>query len=409
MRNRYLKANFYGLQKGLNLFAYFMAFPVLLVLGQNFSLIIFIAFLGKYGRKLQLYSIQFYPQLVIIAFGIGAIISVVDINAIGEEALGRSLAVLPNFLYWSLLLIILINVNKYLSARWLSKYIFLGVVCSVYYYFGQNILPRIPLFINRSSANGFSFLLICFSAPAAIYILERYRNKLFSILFIIILALVLATEGRRAGTVLVFASAFIALFISKINPKQLTLSLILVLGFNIAISTEIVESSIAALNPRIYDLIYENENLTTEDRSYLVRRLMVEKASIIFQNHPLTGIGLNNFSNYEVNFKGDFEGSEFVADKTTMNTKSAHNSYIALLAEGGLLVLIPFLILLLYNFYFFVKHYNIRSQVENSFYWAFTAMCVHLYFISAILNVYAWFLIGIVSALSMKYKLLKKV
>ncbi len=405
---KYYRANYLGLQKSLNTYAFLMAFPIFLVVGQNISLLIFISFVFKYGKILGLLSIQYYPQLILLVFGIGSIASVINLDATGPEALDRALAVLPNYLYWALLIIVLINVNRFLSAKWLARFIFFGVICSLIYYYTQNLIPRIPLFINRTSPNSFSFVMICFTAPAAVFIYQRYPNKLNAIFFILLIAFALATEGRRAGTVLVFASAFIALIVTKINPKQLAISLIIVLGVNIAISTEIVESSIATLNPRIYELLYENENITTEDRSYLVRRLMVEKALIIFKEHPLTGIGLNNFNNFDVVFSGDFEGSEFVANKVTMNDKSAHNSYFALLSEGGLMVLLPFLLLLLYNLYYFVRYYNFRTQIENAYYWSFTGMCIHLYFISAILNVYAWFLIGIVSALSVKYKVLSK-
>ena len=155
----------------------------------------------------------------------------------------------------------------------------------------------------------------------------------------------------------------------------------------------------------LHQLIYSNSsNLIDEDRSLLVRKLMVEKALIIFESNPITGIGLNSFSSHNVNFRGDFEGSQFVINKSNTNSKSAHNSYVSLLSEGGLLLLIPFLIIIFFNIYKFVKYYNHRNQIENSFYWAFIGMCVHLYFISAILNVYAWFLIGIVSAISTNSK-----
>ena len=406
MLSKYYRANYLGLHKSLNTYAFLMAFPIFLVVGQNISLLIFISFVFKYGKKLGLLSIQYYPQLIAIAFGIGAIISVLDLDAKEPDGTTRALAVLPNYLYWALLIIVLININRYISANWLSRFLFFGLICSVGYYYIQGYLPRIPLFINRSSPNSFSFLLICFSAPAAVYVFNRTNNKIFAIIFVLVLSGVLATEGRRAGFVLVSISSILALIISRITTVRLTSLLILVLGLNIALQTEVVEASIASLNPRIYGLIYENETIETEDRSYLVRRLMVEKAGIIFSKNPLTGIGLNNFTNYEVIFKGEFVGSEFVADKITMNEKSAHNSYLALLAEGGLLVFLPFLILIISNLYYFVRYYQRRSQIENAFYWSFVAMVIHLYLISAILNVYAWFLIGIVSALSMKYRIL---
>jgi O-antigen ligase len=157
---------------------------------------------------------------------------------------------------------------------------------------------------------------------------------------------------------------------------------------------------IQTLNPRIYGLIYESDKIATEDRSYLTRKLMIEKGLTIFEEHPLTGIGLNNFDNIEVEFKGEFVGSEFVIEKEGTNETSSHNSYINIIAEGGLLLLIPLLLLMVFNLIQFVLKYNNRNSKINSLYWAFFAMCIHLYFITGIVNVYVWFLIAVCTAAS---------
>jgi O-antigen ligase len=190
---------------------------------------------------------------------------------------------------------------------------------------------------------------------------------------------------------------------TKINVKKIIVGMGTTLFFAIMIQTSFVEEIIKESNPRIHELIYLNENIQTEDQSYLTRRIQVEKGLIIFSNNPLTGIGLNLFSKFETDAIGDFEGSELVSNKENITRKSAHNSYISVLAEGGLLLFIPFIGILLYNIVNFFKRYNNRSQLENAFYWSFLAMLIHFYFITAIVNVYAWFLIGIVSMLSIQY------
>jgi O-antigen ligase len=163
---------------------------------------------------------------------------------------------------------------------------------------------------------------------------------------------------------------------------------------------EIVEQFIFSTNDRVYGFLYDNKNQLLEDRSFLTRKLMIEKALLIFQDHPMTGIGLNNFIGYEVDFIGDFEGSQYVVTKADMNYKSAHNSYASFLAEGGLLLIIPVILLILYNVYHFILKYSSRNHLFNSFYFSFFAMCIHLYYISALVNVYTWFMIGLVSSIS---------
>lgn len=383
----------------LNGYSLFIAFPGLLVFGLNLSLFFFsLLFLGIRKKKL-FFQTKNPIQIVVALFFIGAVISVLDLNA--SLGLKRSLAVLPNFFYWSILVIFLINIRQYINHLFISKYLLIGLLISTFYFFVFPSLPRISGFINPITLNSFAFLCICFTAPSAVYILKK-KGYLYAFLFSLLMVGILLTLGRRAGTVLVFFSSFMAITFASIKLKNLFFGLLLfVLGF-LAIQINTVENAIYKSSPRIHQLIYENDEIDTEDRSLLTRKLMLEKAYMIFSEHPLTGIGLNNFSNYDVSFSGDFEGAMFVINKQGMNEKSAHNSYVALLAEGGLFLIIPFLLILLYNFYHFVRSFGDRTQIQNAFYWSFLAMCVHLYFISAIVNVYAWFLIGIVTALSVQ-------
>jgi O-antigen ligase len=126
---------------------------------------------------------------------------------------------------------------------------------------------------------------------------------------------------------------------------------------------------------------------------------MIEKGIGLFKTHPLTGIGLNNFTGTKGEIQGAFEGFERIKYKKLDIGKSAHNSYIGLLSEGGLVVIIPFFIILFLIIKHFLLHYKTIPAPEKAVYIGILMMSVHLYFISAILNVFAWFLIGLASAL----------
>jgi len=130
----------------------------------------------------------------------------------------------------------------------------------------------------------------------------------------------------------------------------------------------------------------------------------IEKSLLIFEKYPFSGIGLNNFTNYKVRLPGNFEGSEFVIHKNKIDQKSAHNSYIGFMAEGGLVVIVPFVLLLLYLIiWFFVKLSKLKPE-DKPIFIAIIHMGIHLYFIYAILNVFAWFLIGLGCMLIVRYK-----
>lgn len=383
----------------LNRYSFFIAFPGLVAFGTNISFIFFfLLFIGVPSRKVFFESTNLFSILILFFF-FGAVLSVFDLNVPNE--LGRSIIVLPNFLYWSILVVFLINIRHFVDHISISKYIMWGLISSITYFVVYPSLPKVSGFVSPITLNTFAFLSICFAAPSAVYILER-KGYFFAICFSLLIVVILLVLGRRAGVVLVFFSCFMAITFGAIKYKSLLIGgVLLIIGFLI-LQFGFFEELIFNASPRVYEFIYENDDISSRDRSLLTRKLMLEKAFLIFQEHPLTGIGLNNFVSYEVDLKGDFEGSKFVVNKLGMNEKSAHNSYAALLAEGGLFLIVPFLLVLFFNILQFVRSFGYRSQIQNAFYWSFIAMCFHLYFISAIVNVYAWFLIGIVTALSVQ-------
>jgi O-antigen ligase len=368
-----------------------------MLFGLNISIIFFTTFFLNLSKKINPLKIKSFIQIVFLMFFFGALISVIDANS--YDGFFRGLKVLPNYLYWVLICILLINIYKQIKLYSIARYLFFGIMISAIYFYLFPFLPKTPGFLNPITKNSFSFLAICFGAPSLMYILKN-KGRIYFYIFSAILLFVLLSNGRRAGFIIVLATIFFSANLKSFKIKYFILTLFLLLMIKFFISLNVTNSFLMKSSPRIHQLIYSNSSdLIAEDRSLLVRRLMVEKALIIFEDNPLTGIGLNSFSSHNVNFRGDFEGSQFVINKSNTNSKSAHNSYVSLLSEGGLLLLIPFLIIIFFNIYKFVKYYNHRNQIENSFYWAFIGMCVHLYFISAILNVYAWFLLGIVSAI----------
>jgi O-antigen ligase len=383
--------------------AFLMAFPVILIAGQNITVFLFLAIWIRFGRFTNVFRISSRVLFIPLLFGFGAILSVLNIVEYNAASIPRSLAVLPNYLYWCFLILMLVNLKNYINLNVLARYTAMGVVVTIVYYFSQGALSPFRFVLNYLSPNSFSFILICFTVPGFIYLATVKKSKALALIYLLISVAILISEGRRAGTVLVLVPSVIALVFTKIEVKRLALGISLFTIVFLFMQTPAVEALVKSANPRIYGLLYETEDIATEDRSFLVRQLQLEKALFIYQDYPYTGIGLNNFTNFDVNFKGDFEGSELVMHKPEMNEKSAHNSYASLLAEGGLFLLVPFLFLIVINMYHFIVNYNKRSQIENAYFWSFIGMCIHLYFISGILNVYAWFLIGIVTMLTVKY------
>ncbi|GCD77342.1 hypothetical protein JCM31826_08240 [Thermaurantimonas aggregans] len=199
--------------------------------------------------------------------------------------------------------------------------------------------------------------------------------------------------------VLVFLGGMSVLYADYINWKRLLVAAIAVPVFIAALYSPPVEAFILQSSDRIHEMIYETEKVRTEDRSYLVRVAMVKKALAIFEKHPLTGIGLNNFTNYSIAFDESFEGAKYVVTRKNIQQKSAHNSYIGVLAEGGLLLFLPFVLILLIPIYHLIRNFNSIPVVQKPVFYGHVMMAVHLYFIMSIVNVFTWFLIALASAL----------
>lgn len=388
-------------------YSFFMAFPTV-ILFQNISFFIFLALIytlvksgfSNFGFKKRI-------QIFALFFMLGAIASTINAYFFnGNEYLLRALQVLPNYLYWSFLIIFLVQHRNRLKFIPIFKGISFGLLLFLPYFFYFQYTPLFHgLAIFKSfGQNSFAFLLICFTPITIYYIQSRYGKKA-AVLFIVIFSLAGFLSGSRSGSLLVFVgSTFTFVFTSRLTLGRAFSTIVIFLAFIAFFNTELGESIVKSLNPRTYDLVYNTRNTFDEDRSYLTRRALVDKGLYIFNKYPFAGVGLNNFGETEGQISGNFTGSKFVINKGLEEGKSAHNSYISILAEGGLLLSIPFLLILLTLIVFFFSSMRTMPDYYYPVFIAILMMAVHLYFISAILNVFGWFLIGLAAAMVYRAK-----
>ncbi len=387
-------------------YAFFMAFPTIIIF-QNISVYFFLYILLKLfiSGNLKI-SISKGLQKTALFFSIGSVISTVGGYLLGgDKNLNNSLAVLPNYIYWSFIIIFLIQYRNSLDYSKIFKGITIGLITSIILYF---IFKKIGIpgffIINQLSQNFFAFLLICFT-PISVYFISKKYGKAISFIFILFLSIIGFFSGSRTGSILVLTGALITFFsLGKINVSRIILTTFVGLMILFFIQSEIGESIIYDMNPRTYDLIYNTEETFDTDRSYLVRRAMVDKGLYLFYKNPLSGIGLNNFSATEGTIEGDFEGAQYIIHKNLSTGKSAHNSYISILSEGGVFLTVPFVLLLITIILFSLRKFLSMPAYYRPVFIGVLMMSVHLYFISAIVNVFAWFLLGLASALVYREK-----
>lgn len=376
--------------------SFFMVFPVFLVAGQNASFFLMLALFFKiFSKNIKLKLTKVATFAFFIA--LGAVISVLDVEQF-DGSLKRALIVLPNYIYWCVILFVFSSFLHKVNTYTIYKGISYGIVASVIYYFIQDYLLIIP-FLRPIYGNSFAFLMICFS-PIAIYFFLSNGKKTHALLLVLSILVAMLIQGRRAGFLLVSIEAFVLYFFLEIKARSIVISIFAALFIIIALNTSVVKLGIKNTNNRIYKILYQAGDVTTEDQSFLTRVAMVNKGLQIFRTDPLTGIGLNNFVAYDVDIDLDFEGGEKLRYKD-LSEKSAHNSYISILAEGGLLLFIPIVLLFATTIFFFVKNYNKIDRFKKPVFLGFVGMCIHMYVISAIVNVFAWYLIAIAATFTL--------
>lgn len=321
----------------------------------------------------------------------------------GRELFLNSLVILPNYIYWGVLVITLGNsALKTTSLLEIYKMFFWGLIATMatYYSIGS-YLSGFPLY-RRLSPNSFAFILILFSPMATVYLNETKKNGFYTIVFVTAIMLSGFLSGSRTGSILAVSGALLALSLNSWVRTLLVGFFITFLGISAPqiLSSPVVKSSIHNLNERTYELIYSTDETLSTDRSYLTRLAMIEKGLNIFEEHPIEGVGVNNFTKFAGEIDFNFEGAEYIEGKVDSLTEglSAHNSYISFLAEGGLLLFIPMVLLLFYPTVYFMTHFNKIQSFEKAIFIGIIFMSIHSWFISGLLNVFGWFVLGIANS-----------
>lgn len=136
------------------------------------------------------------------------------------------------------------------------------------------------------------------------------------------------------------------------------------------------------------------------DKSWQIRLLMIQKGTLLFMENPVFGIGPGQFR-YTV---ADLIIPSVMRYESNVyfNQKSSHNSYVQLLAEGGLALAIPMGFLLLWLLVAGGKAVLLLARAGEV--WAipvwvsFVCFSIHYWAIAGITSTAPWFLYGFLGA-----------
>lgn len=379
----------------INIYIFFMISSFLMFFGVNLSFFFFfnLIYWSIKSTNLNIFKINNKSKFFALLFGLGALSSTIN-NFNNELLFNSSLSVLPNYIYWVLMIIYFssfqnkFKINQYLVFKSIS----FAVLLLIFYYLLFHDVIANKIFFKKFTPNNIAFLLICYVPYLIFYLKRKYSFTISFFIFISILVLLLIS-GRRAGFVIVAIGGLATLFhnnLINISIFKVIKNIIILLSIVLIIQIKPIKNKIFDTSPRIHKILYNDNYDLSIDRSALVRKAMIKKGFNLLSSNILFGVGLNNFNKSETEISGDFEGSEYIINKDIFRKISSHNSYINILAEGGLFLGIPFVLILLFIIKNFIFNFSKLNDFDLIIFISFSCMLLHFYFINSITNSLSW-------------------
>ena len=401
------KSKSISVQNLINWFVFFLAFPALSILGNSITFYIFIAIVIKVG---SFWKKKFKGKALFLSF-----VSVIIVSTIlapyskmdRHPGIFSSLLILIQYIYWILVASFFIAFKNSINYFLLSKWLFYGTVSAILGFFVLrfNLNLSIIEITLRSSRNAFIFTLLC-TIPICFHYLQKKRGALNMIFyFLFFLFIMLFTNGRSGAIIIIIQLLLIASIIYPNYNRIFKFSIIPFLAIFFSLQTDNAQiylntlaNQVQPINPRVASLLrQEGEGDLTADKSWLLRKLMVDKGNDIAKEFPVLGVGPNNFIYFDTKFSTINQYDRLQSEsKEFYNSRSAHNSYIQTLSElgySGLLLLVFIIGLPMLHFFrvFWLTELNLHHLPLISL----LGISIHFYAISSLTGAIPWMIFGL--------------
>lgn len=206
------------------------------------------------------------------------------------------------------------------------------------------------------------------------------RTKTFTLIVVLFSFAALILNGTRGAWIAIVIVLLIFGFMSKNNRKV----------FIVLLTSLAVFLAVAINNPAIY-----NRAVTIADMQYQSnseRLLLWSSAWHMFKDHPLTGVGAENFAE-------QYHSTYISPNAKERNLGHAHNNFLQILAETGIIGFVSFAYLFGYILVTSYQRYMLGSK------WAFAVFLVTISLLvqgltefnfgnSGVIKMY-WFILGL--------------
>lgn len=284
----------------------------------------------------------------IISYSVIIFLFAISISMINSFNFENSLDYLNRFFY-PFIAFFIIRLNN-LSLKKIKKYsflillsIFLNLIYGYYQYFDGARRIHGALFVMEFAGLLAFLVIFCF-----IYIWNPESNKknkyFLSLIFIAAIIGVVLTGTRGIWIALTFTVCVLVFLLDKKQIFKFILIFLLVSLIIFMFMPDYYSNRLTS----IFDINQNNSNLT--------RLNLWRGAILIFKDNPINGIGLNNFS--EIIGNNPYH-------KNPMGSKAhAHNNYLQLLAETGIIGLMAFLFL---NYKVIMTLFSLIKKTRDNF------------------------------------------
>jgi len=399
------------LQTWLNIMVFFLAFPSIYILQNSvyfyaFLMVLFITkkITGHYFIKSR------FNVIMLILFVSGLVSSILHPTLKFDPGFFGKFNMVVHYAYWLAIGAYFASWLKYLNIYLLVKWIAIGFLAQVlaFYFFNTKIDLVVIKIAPGISRNGFVFNTICFSGFLLYFLYQKFGRIGLSVGSMFVLVALVFTNGRAGASV---GFILLILSLSVVHPlfryfaKFGIVSLLVIItlsGFSMerlySIGSKIAPY-VESINPRFATLLQgEGEGDLSFDKSWLLRKLMVDKSFDILKKRPVFGIGFGNFTKYDSDLSTfyQYERLQYL-DGDYINTRSAHNSYAGFAAETGIIGFTLLLLLFVPQLLWFLKAYwQGNYTVHFIIIVSFIGAIIHMYTIASITGANIWFLLGVV-------------
>lgn len=371
-----------SIQKQLGWLFFFLAWPVLAV-GVNFTFFIFLFIvynvysLKGYGSPI---AINDFADKVIFLFIIWALFC-----SITQPFFERNPGFFADFkfniqhIYWMVLFLFIKNNFNRIDFAIIGKYTFWGSIFLIltFYFLPMKVDFGLGSINTMMGRNSFVYQVECL-VPIALLSFRNQTTKVKLTIMIFYLLTVLLTNGR-AGTLIIFIYFIGYFLIENIADRKALLPILIIFFALIYIGaftsrSLLVSASnlIRPFNDRVANLMIQEKDGDLEfDRSWIERQIHIKKGLEIFDEYPIKGVGLNHFMYYDSDYSSVNLDDYIIGDMVRINEltleefnkRSAHNSYIQLLAETGFVGLGLYILFLVPIVFYSIKHF-IQGTLE---------------------------------------------